>query len=210
MKTLYWKFSDFVRDWASRCYRLLWHHGILFEAGWSFLLWLLRGCEESLGQILSPKINIAVQLDRKGIKGREDSERRGGGGHYSREAITLNISVKGGGGVNRRTAIIRRNTVTRDIYLSWTSVHLATSSPSSSRFPIWQWNIGKRDDRGDEVDLLGSVDTKQSIKLTSFFHIGNCWYAAITKVAYVFIYLSIYRLQHSSNQTGPLCFNSTT
>ena len=91
-----------------------------------------------------------------------------GRGDYSREAITLNISVKRGG-INRGTAIIRGNTVTRDIYLSWTYVHLATSSPSSSRFPIWRWNIGKRDDRGDEVDLLGSVGGKQSSQPISSF-----------------------------------------
>ena len=42
-----------------------------------------------------------------------------GRGDYSREAITLNISGKRGG-INRGTAIIRGNTVTRDIYLSWT------------------------------------------------------------------------------------------
>ena len=36
------------------------------------------------------------RLDRKGIKGREDSERRGAEGDYSREAILSNISIKGG------------------------------------------------------------------------------------------------------------------
>ena len=38
---------------------------------------------------------IQLQLDREGIKEREDGE-RGGGGDYSREAIILNISIKGG------------------------------------------------------------------------------------------------------------------
>ena len=41
---------------------------------------------------------IALQLYREGIKGREDSERRGGEGDNSRETIILNISIKGGGG----------------------------------------------------------------------------------------------------------------
>ena len=40
---------------------------------------------------------IQLQLDREGIKEREDGERGGGGGgDYSREAIILNISIKGG------------------------------------------------------------------------------------------------------------------
>ena len=91
-----------------------------------------------------------------------------GRGDYSREAITLNISVKRGG-INRGTAIIRRNTITRDIYLSCTYVHLATSSPSSSRFPISQWHIGKRNERLHEVDLLGSVGAKQSSQPISSF-----------------------------------------
>ena len=39
---------------------------------------------------------IQLQLDREGIKEREDGERGGGGGDYSREAINLNISIKGG------------------------------------------------------------------------------------------------------------------
>ena len=104
--------------------------------------------------------HIALELDREGIKGREDSEGRWGG--------AANISVKRGV-INRGTAIIRGNTVTRDIYLSWTYVHLPTSSPSSSRFPISQWHIRKRDERGDEVDLLGSVGAKQSIQPISSF-----------------------------------------
>ena len=37
---------------------------------------------------------IQLQLDREGIKEREDGER--GGGDYLREAIILNISIKGG------------------------------------------------------------------------------------------------------------------
>ena len=37
---------------------------------------------------------IPLQLDREGIKEREDGE-RGGGGDYSRETIMLNISIKG-------------------------------------------------------------------------------------------------------------------
>ena len=43
--------------------------------------------------------HIALQLDREGMKGRENGERGGGGGDYSRKAI------------NRGTAIIPRNTV---------------------------------------------------------------------------------------------------
>ena len=50
---------------------------------------------------------IQLQIDREGIKEREDGERGGGvegggggrgggGGDYSREAIILNISIKGG------------------------------------------------------------------------------------------------------------------
>ena len=39
--------------------------------------------------------HIALQLDREGIKGREDGE-RGRGWGYSKEAMNLNISVKGG------------------------------------------------------------------------------------------------------------------
>ena len=39
---------------------------------------------------------IQLQLDREGIKEREDGERGGRGGDYSREAIILNISIKGG------------------------------------------------------------------------------------------------------------------
>ena len=38
----------------------------------------------------------ALQFDREGITGREDGERGGGRGDYSREAITLSISIKGG------------------------------------------------------------------------------------------------------------------
>ena len=38
-----------------------------------------------------------LQLDREGIKRREDGERGGGvGGDYSRELIFKNISIKGG------------------------------------------------------------------------------------------------------------------
>ena len=39
---------------------------------------------------------IALQLDREGIKEREDGEKGGGGGGggYSREAIILKISIK--------------------------------------------------------------------------------------------------------------------
>ena len=41
---------------------------------------------------------IPLQLDMGRIKEREDGERRGvgGGGDYSREAIILNIPIKGG------------------------------------------------------------------------------------------------------------------
>ena len=39
---------------------------------------------------------IPLQLDQEGIKEREDGERGGGGGHYSREPIILNISIKKG------------------------------------------------------------------------------------------------------------------
>ena len=46
-----------------------------------------------------------LQLDREGTKEREDGERGGGGGDYSREAI------------NRGTAIIRGNTVSRGMIL---------------------------------------------------------------------------------------------
>ena len=49
---------------------------------------------------------VPILINRQGIKEREESERGG--------AIILNISVKGG--ENRRTAIIRGNTVT-NIYL---------------------------------------------------------------------------------------------
>ena len=38
---------------------------------------------------------IQLQLDREGIKEREDGE-GGGGSDYLREAIILNISIKGG------------------------------------------------------------------------------------------------------------------
>ena len=37
---------------------------------------------------------IPLQLEREGIKEREDGE--GGGGDYSREVIISNISIKGG------------------------------------------------------------------------------------------------------------------
>ena len=65
---------------------------------------------------------IPLQLEREGIKEREDRE-RGGGGDYSREVIISNISIKGGdysrevinsnisikgGAIIRGTAIIRR------------------------------------------------------------------------------------------------------
>ena len=57
----------------------------------------------------------------RGITGRDLGENEGQGkGDYSRAAIILSISVKGGGGgdysreaINRRTAIIRGNTVCR-------------------------------------------------------------------------------------------------
>ena len=39
---------------------------------------------------------IPLQLDREEIREREDGERGGGGGVYSKEAIILNISIKGG------------------------------------------------------------------------------------------------------------------
>ena len=39
---------------------------------------------------------IQLQLDREGIKEREDGEGGGGGSDYLREAIILNISIKGG------------------------------------------------------------------------------------------------------------------
>ena len=58
--------------------------------------------------------HITLQHDREGIKEREDGQ-RSGGGDYSREAIILNISVKGGDylreAINRGTAIFRGNTV---------------------------------------------------------------------------------------------------
>ena len=38
---------------------------------------------------------IPLQLDREGIKEREDGE-RDGGGDYSREAVISNIAIKGG------------------------------------------------------------------------------------------------------------------
>ena len=51
---------------------------------------------------------VIIQLDRDGKKGREDGER----GDYSREAIILSISVRGGDylreAINRGTAIISR------------------------------------------------------------------------------------------------------
>ena len=57
---------------------------------------------------------IPLQLDREGIKEREDGE----GGRLFQGAIISNISIKGGGGgdysreaINRGTAIIRGNTV---------------------------------------------------------------------------------------------------
>ena len=56
---------------------------------------------------------IPLQLDREGIKEREDGER--GSGDYSRVAIISNISIKGGDysreAINRGTAITRGNTV---------------------------------------------------------------------------------------------------
>ena len=39
---------------------------------------------------------IPLQLDKDGIKEREDGEKEGGGGHYSREVIISNISIKRG------------------------------------------------------------------------------------------------------------------
>ena len=136
-----------------------------------FIAWIV------IDQLCWITLHFNFQLDREGIKGREDSERRGGGGDYSREAIILNISVKERGGdysreaINQRTAIIRGNTVTRDTYLSWTHLcSLVNLTPSSSRFPIsMAWYIGKWDDRGDEFDLLGSVGAKQLIQPTSSF-----------------------------------------
>ena len=73
-----------------------------------------------------------------------------GRGDYSREAIALNISVKRGG-INRGTAIIRGNTVTRDIYLSWTYVHLANLVPklfSFSNIAMAHWKTKRTSGRG--------------------------------------------------------------
>ena len=58
---------------------------------------------------------IPLQLDREGIKEREDGE-RDGGGDYSREAVISNISIKGGwlfegGNINQWTAFIQGNVV---------------------------------------------------------------------------------------------------
>ena len=56
------------------------------------------------------------------IKERENGEKDGGRGDYSREAIILNISIKGGGdysmeAINLGTAIIRGNRLCRALYL---------------------------------------------------------------------------------------------
>ena len=56
---------------------------------------------------------ITLYFDREGTKGRWQEE--WGGGYYSREAIILNISMKGGDysrqAIDRGTAIISGNTV---------------------------------------------------------------------------------------------------
>ena len=62
-----------------------------------------------------------LQLDREVIKERENGEKDGGRGDYSREAIILNISIKGGDysmeAINLGTAIIRGNRLCRALYL---------------------------------------------------------------------------------------------
>ena len=58
-----------------------------------------------------------LQLDREVIKERENGEKDGGRGDYSREAIILNISIKGGDysmeAINLGTAVIRGNRLCR-------------------------------------------------------------------------------------------------
>ena len=55
---------------------------------------------QSLNRLWSVLLDqISLQLDREVIKERENGEKDGGGGgrgDYSREAIILNISIKGG------------------------------------------------------------------------------------------------------------------
>ena len=55
------------------------------------------------------------------IKARENGEKDGGRGDYSREVIILNISIKGGDysmeAINLGTAIIRGNRLCRALYL---------------------------------------------------------------------------------------------
>ena len=41
--------------------------------------------------------HVALQLDREGLKGRQDSKTSAGWGDYLRNAIILNISIKGWG-----------------------------------------------------------------------------------------------------------------
>ena len=62
----------------------------------NLVLWLIFRAWSVIDQFCW--ISLALQLDREGIKGREDGQRGGGRGDYSREAIILSISVKGGGG----------------------------------------------------------------------------------------------------------------
>ena len=53
---------------------------------------------QSLNRIVTDLLDqIPLQLDREGIKDREDDESffLGGGGDYSRETIISNISIKG-------------------------------------------------------------------------------------------------------------------
>ena len=72
---------------------------------------------------------IPLQLDRKVITERENGEKDVGGGgvDYSREAIILNISIRGGDYswvvINRETAIIRGNTINQSINQSKTLFH---------------------------------------------------------------------------------------
>ena len=105
--------------------------------------------------------HTALQLDREGIKEREDGERgseAGGGGKtiirgrrlfyifpskggdYSGEAIILNISFKGGrlfkGGdyfkyFLQRGAIIRGRRLNKDAYYSRNTVNTSTVSPKN-------------------------------------------------------------------------------
>ena len=88
--------------------------------------------------------HTALQLDREGIKEREDGERGseagGGGDVYSREAIILNISFKGGrlfkGGdyfkyFLQRRAIIRGRRLNKDAYYSRNTVNTSTVSPKN-------------------------------------------------------------------------------